>query len=444
VQVAFHLRRRPTAAPASGLLLLSHDTADLARLFAAVGHDPLPPVYAVADGFLLKLPRPTSGPFGGALRLRDLGDNLFVPVDAELLPALLPDEAANLGRQRGLVFLPGGRALEFDPARPLPLSAVAGAGELRRQRWQPLPEPAPLAERLTAITLERPELPPDELLAPGGEEIGTEDPRPQDTNLPSRAAGRAAFGAGRALAWLGGLLGMRSLAAAGARWMGAGLGMAPRLAESVLGRQEATLRALLRAFREGDIERALRRALPLGGGERGATPTGATNLPVNDLRYSLRNILGDVGGAGGTWLSADDLYHELAREYRRQAELAAQRGDYLFTVKGNQLGLERDIAAGFGFEAGARSSAAAFSPGGAGGAGAGAYERGEGARPGGKADGADDLDPDAPAEVAGAGAGAGDHAGADGEGGDHGGSGVRHDQPPARGGRRPAAVGAGT
>jgi hypothetical protein len=44
------------------------------------------------------------------------------------------------------------------------------------------------------------------------------------------------------------------------------------------------------------------------------------------------------------------------------AKIVDQGGDYLFTVKGNQLGLERDIAAGFGFEAGARSIAAAFSP----------------------------------------------------------------------------------
>jgi len=44
------------------------------------------------------------------------------------------------------------------------------------------------------------------------------------------------------------------------------------------------------------------------------------------------------------------------------AQIVAQGGDYLFTVKGNQLGLEKDIAAGFAFEAGARSVAAAFSP----------------------------------------------------------------------------------
>ena len=44
------------------------------------------------------------------------------------------------------------------------------------------------------------------------------------------------------------------------------------------------------------------------------------------------------------------------------AKIVEKGGDYLFTVKGNQLGLERDIAAGFGFEAAARNVAAAFSP----------------------------------------------------------------------------------
>lgn len=44
------------------------------------------------------------------------------------------------------------------------------------------------------------------------------------------------------------------------------------------------------------------------------------------------------------------------------AKIVEKGGNYLFTVKGNQLGLERDIAAGFAFEAGARQIAAAFSP----------------------------------------------------------------------------------
>jgi hypothetical protein len=126
------------------------------------------------------------------------------------------------------------------------------------------------------------------------------------------------------------------------------------------------------------------------------------------------------------------------------AQIVAQGGDYLFTVKGNQLGLERDIAGGFGFEAGARSIAAAFSPRSSTALpGAGAYQRGEGARADGEADGADDLDPDAAPEVAGAGTGVGDHARADGEGSDVGGGGLRDDQPQAGGGRRGASVRSG-
>jgi hypothetical protein len=43
-------------------------------------------------------------------------------------------------------------------------------------------------------------------------------------------------------------------------------------------------------------------------------------------------------------------------------EIIDQGGDYLFFVKENQPGLQTDIGAGFGFEAAARSLAAAFSP----------------------------------------------------------------------------------
>jgi predicted transposase YbfD/YdcC len=43
-------------------------------------------------------------------------------------------------------------------------------------------------------------------------------------------------------------------------------------------------------------------------------------------------------------------------------QVVEQEGDYLFVVKDNQPGLAVDVAAGFGFEAAARSIAAAFSP----------------------------------------------------------------------------------
>jgi hypothetical protein len=125
------------------------------------------------------------------------------------------------------------------------------------------------------------------------------------------------------------------------------------------------------------------------------------------------------------------------------ATIIEQGGDYLFTVKGNQLGLETDIAAGFGFEAGARQIVAAFSPGApaANPTRAGAYQRGKGTRSGREADGANYLDLDAAPKMEGSGAGAGDHTGANGEGKDDGGGGVRHDQSQAREGRCEATVG---
>ncbi len=257
-------------------------------------------------------------------------------MDADLAPALLADEAADLVKRRGLVFLPGGRVLAFDPGQPLPLSAVvvAWSGDpattkgVRRGVWQSLPEPPPLAERLTEITLELPELPPDDLLAAGAGDIGSEAPQP-DTGLASQALGHAAFGAGKALAWLGKMLGSKNLAKKGMDWMESGLHQAPKLADSVLGKQEAALRALLSALRRGDVEKALRRALPLGGdGGRGARPVGGAWLPFQNLLYSLSNLLGSSGGGGGYWAASHDLYRALEAEYRKQAELAERRGDH--------------------------------------------------------------------------------------------------------------------
>jgi tetratricopeptide (TPR) repeat protein len=249
-------------------------------------------------------------------------------VDAELSPALLPDEAAALTGRRGLVFLPGGRVLAFDPAAPLPPSAWLGVTGLRRGDWRPLPEPPPLAERLTEISLDLPGDSPEDVLEAGGEGIGTEEPTPEDAGLPRRALGKAAWTAGKGLSWLGKALGLGGLARAGAHWMERALKMAPRLGEKVLGKQEASLRELLRDFQEGNIERALRRAVPLAGNDRGAVPATGSRLPDRPPRYSLKGLLGSGQGPAGIWVSSSEVYRELERHYRRLAEEAARAGDY--------------------------------------------------------------------------------------------------------------------
>jgi hypothetical protein len=329
MRVAFRLRRLAEAAPATAFLVPGHRAEDLLRVCVRLGHDPLPAVYPVADGFLVELPRPTAAAVPGVVRLRSLAPHLLLPVDADLVPALLPDEAAGLTSRRGLVFLPGGRVLEFLPDQPLPASALVNAARPERHPWQPLPEPPPLAERITEFTLDQPDAPPDVLLEAGGEGIGTEAPRPPASGLPARVAGQVAYGLGRGMAWLGRALHLGWLARAGARSMAAALSMVPRLSEAILGRQEAALRDLLRDFRDGNVERALRRALPVGDDTyRGGVPGAGARLPTHNLAYSLQNILGGGSGPAGIWFSREDVLRELQKEYRKQAELATRRGDY--------------------------------------------------------------------------------------------------------------------
>ncbi len=331
MKVPYQLRRRDTSEPAAALLVPGHEPAELLRLLAALGLDPLPPIHALADGFLVKLPEPRATCPPGAIRLRALARDLFLPADAELIPPLLGDEAAGLVRQRGLVFLPGPRVLAYTPEAPLPLAALVRVEPLERSAWRRFPPRPRLAEEVEEIALEEPPMAPDELLRPGGEGIGTDSPEPAKGNLPARLTGRTLMGLGRGLAWLGQKLNLPGLAGAGARLLNSALSLAPALSEQLMGKQEAMLRALLRDFRAGRIEEALRRALPLGGDPgRGAMPAQDARLPAHRLFYSLLDLLNTPGGnrPASVWFTAANTYQELLREYRKQADQAARRGDY--------------------------------------------------------------------------------------------------------------------
>src|SRR5262249_21178885 len=142
--------------------------------------------------------------------------------------------------------------------------------------------------------------------------------------------GKASLGLGKSLVWLGNAVGLHGLAQMGANLVQKAVDMAPRLTETLLGRQEAALRALLEKFRAGDLEEALRRALPLGSdSSRGsqAVYTG-TQLPFQNLLYSLSKLLAGRGGSGPAWFTRGDIHAELMREYRRAADLAMARGDF--------------------------------------------------------------------------------------------------------------------
>jgi tetratricopeptide (TPR) repeat protein len=326
----FHIHRRSHLDTVRGLLLLSDNVADLLALYARLGCDPLPPTFAVAGGFLLKLQAPPRHALPSTIRLRQMSPDLYLPADAELLPALLPDEAMALVRDRGLVFLAGGRVLEYRVDKPLALADLLTAGTIRRENWRALPERPRHAERLQSITYDRPEETAEDLLEPSGEDIGVEDPRPEDSSLPAKVKAHTSLGVGKALVRLGQMLGLKGLASLGGKLVQSALEQAPRLSESVLGAQEAALRALLREFREGNLEKALRRALPIGGpDERGGKPATNAALPTHNLLYSLRNILGgDRSGGMSIWFGGGDVQMQLTAEYRKAAQEATARGDY--------------------------------------------------------------------------------------------------------------------
>jgi tetratricopeptide (TPR) repeat protein len=329
IRVPFRLRRHKEAEPATALLVPSHAATALLRLCHRLKLDPLPPVYHVTDGFLVQLPRPLLERVPGVFHLRRLANHLLLPVDAELIPALLSDEAAALVKQRGLVFLPGDRVLEYAPEQPLPLSALVSAPAVERPGWQPLPAGTPLADHISEFRLDLPEQEPDDLLQAGGGDIGTEDPRPEAVGMPRKLLGSASLRLGQLLVQMGRLLKLRGLARAGARLMGRGLNLAPRLSERLMGLQEAALRRVLRDFREGRIEQALRRAVPMSDDlPRGSRPGRGASLPWNNLFYSLRNILAGSNSPASIWFGSNDIWQDLRAEYRKLADDAVRRGDY--------------------------------------------------------------------------------------------------------------------
>jgi hypothetical protein len=190
MKVLCQLRPLPAAEPTVALLMPGHSAADVLGLCAALGLDLQLAVHRVADGLLVKLPRPTDAHLAGVIRLRALAADLLLPVDAEMIPPLLPDEAAALVRDRGLVFLPGGRVLEYDPGNAVALGAMVQIDQVRRGPWCALPEPPALADDITEIALDLPGTAPDDVLEEGGAGIASEDPRQPGAGLPSRAAGK--------------------------------------------------------------------------------------------------------------------------------------------------------------------------------------------------------------------------------------------------------------
>lgn len=344
IECPVRLRRRQDPARTEALLVFGIDPAVLASACPRE-QDRLPVVFTIDGGFLVV---PSAGAslhaVPGTIRLRRLAGDLFVPVDADVIPALLNEEIIGLTRSQGLILLPGGAAFGFDAASPLPVQSWLVPVRLDRGDWKPFPRPQELSDRLHAIegppspvvldVLEQ-GAPPDANPLPGADPRREnappvpEDARPPTGSLGQRVVEGARLGLARSLAWLGRNLNAPGLARIGAGMARRALEQVPRLTEKILGAQEAALREVLRQLQSGDVEKALRRApIAVPDPESGGSIGTGSSLGTRDPRYSLRDLLGSGGGGGSGWLGGGDVWLRLAEEYRRLAQDALRRGDH--------------------------------------------------------------------------------------------------------------------
>ena len=111
------------------------------------------------------------------------------------------------------------------------------------------------------------------MLPAEGNENAADDARPHRAGLAITVLATGLLAFGRGAARLGRLLGLKGLARLGGKWMARAVEAAPRLSEAILGRREAALRALLRDFRLGNVERACAGRCPSWTPDTGAHAT---------------------------------------------------------------------------------------------------------------------------------------------------------------------------
>ncbi len=325
------VRAESSASTADAFLLPDGEAHRLGEAIASLGAAPR--LFRIRGGLLIEAAGPS---LPGAIRLRRVAEDYFIPVDGQLSPAILPDEFPGLTRGGGVVHLASG-CFAFDPQSPIPVGSWLRLPQRGTDAWEPFPTlPAsPVALRL----IERPSPPAAVLEILGaGEPEGhdplptsgpmAEDARPPSSSLGKRIAGRAALAAAKAMAWLGQNMGLGGLARAGANLARRAVESVPRLSEKIIGQQEAALRELLRQLQSGDAEQALKRApIAVADPNQPGRVSGETNLSERNIGYSFAELFRG-SGAGSAWLGGGDVWFKLQTEYRRLAEEAVKRGDY--------------------------------------------------------------------------------------------------------------------
>lgn len=337
------IRSATPAATCDAFLLPERENHRLGAVVADLAGVAEPLLFVVGGGCLIVPRAAQTFARSGLIRLRRVAEHHYIPLDAELSPALLPDELAGLTRGSGLVHLASG-CFAFDPNSPVPPERWLKLPPRRFDDWRPFPVPSAIPDSLRKI--ERPAEPDAVLEVLGGGEPTGRDPLPSHgSNEPSNEpiadaarppkssplkhlAGRTALGAAGMLAWLGKQFAAGGLSRAAANLAKRAVEAVPRLSEQMIGKQEAALRELLRQLQSGDAEQALKRA-PIAVGDPNQPSKTATDasLAERSTSYSFSELFRSTG-ITSAWVGGGDVWLHLQTEYRRLANEAVARGDY--------------------------------------------------------------------------------------------------------------------
>jgi|GEM_PF-6319814 len=344
----FQLIRSETLAPCSALLVpgpaihgvrLALDCLASAKDVKAGAP---PRVFATQAGLLITHASGFAAPPIKAIRLAELGTRIFIPCSAELLPALLPDEARALTGERGLLFLPGEAPLFFSPSCEISLSDLCEPIPTQRHEWQALPpEPDSIhRDSPESFAFEPKESRLSEAFG-GIDDIGVDPMRPDGKDIygarkkrikRKKRDGEGGDGEGPSFPpqWLKRLLGKGAGGdKRGLRTRSKDPKFSERDAKLIAAMQEQALRDLLQDFREGRLDAALRRSIPIGSlpGPMRESFSPSTELGEIDTSAALANIL-RYDGQRSLWLGGAELQIELAQEYRKAANDSLEAGDH--------------------------------------------------------------------------------------------------------------------
>jgi hypothetical protein len=256
-----------------------------------------------------------------------IGGKLYVPLHADLWPAVTQPELDAMLLYPVQVWHPGIGIVGYEVADELPLRSLLAFAQPPSRQWFFAAPPLPPLPPLSKIGIELP--PAAELLTPGKEGLGDKplsDLAPpktpqEESALDNLKRGLFAGIAGGA-SMLSGLFGDGG----GKGGLLDDLGnWASRNLEDLQRQRETALEKLLKLF-ESNPEEALRYALPLSNPyeSRGTAPPG-TSLPPRDTNFNLGGLSG--GRPTDAW-DASKFQEQLRRKYLDAANQAIADGDF--------------------------------------------------------------------------------------------------------------------